>query len=140
MRPLVVLLAHLVSLLPNSFLERLIHWHFGARATASNIRTTLDLVDPRVVRNATFMASDELATVLDLPEERLRRLAGKFKFYFGASDRWCPLRYHDEMKEKVPELETVICDRGIEHAFVLGSSEVVAADVVAEWFKADGLL
>ena len=121
-------------------LERLIHWHFGARATASNIRTTLDLVDPRVVRNATFMASDELATVLDLPEERLRQLAGKIKCYFGATDRWCPLSYREEMKARVPEVETVVCDRGIEHAFVLGSSEVIASEVVAKWFREDGLL
>lgn len=139
MRPLAVLLTHLISLLPTSVLTSIIRYHFGARATPSNVQTTHDLIDARVVRNATFMAHDELATVKELPEEMLRKLAGKFKFYFGASDRWCPLQYREEMRAKLPEVESEVCEKGVEHAFVLGSSEVMA-EAVAQWFKEDGLL
>ena len=89
-----VLLTRLLTLLlPLALLTRIINWNFGRRATPSNVETTVDLLNPEIVRNATYMAHNELIVVKELQVEKVRRVLPKLRFYFGTVDKWCPLRY-----------------------------------------------
>ena len=60
-----------------------------------------------------------------------------YRFYFGTIDNWCPLRYYEEMKSQLgDDLDAVVCQKKIEHAFVLSSSQEMA-NIIVEWIKRD---
>ena len=60
---------------------------------------------------------------------------GKLIFYYGATDKWCPISYYHDVYEqygKVAESKIHLCSKGYAHAFVLCHSTEVA-EMVAEW-------
>lgn len=55
-------------------------------------------------------------------------------FYYGATDHWAPVSFYENVKKKFPDGEIYLCDKGIEHAFVLTSSKKVGV-MVWEWIE-----
>lgn len=60
------------------------------------------------------------------------------RFYYGTIDNWCPLSFYESLKEKVPNMNAVVCEKKMEHAFVLSSSNEMG-EIVAEWCSEDFL-
>lgn len=60
--------------------------------------------------------------------------SNRLVLYFGTTDRWCPLEYARNLQDHVPDVKTVICSQGIEHAFVLESSRQMAL-IVSHWIR-----
>lgn len=58
----------------------------------------------------------------------------KFKFYYGTSDGWSPLKFYSNLKEKVPDVDAIVCDKGIQHAFTIKSSSLMA-DMISGWIQ-----
>ena len=56
----------------------------------------------------------------------------RLTFYFGTTDEWCPLEYYENLKRLVPETKAYVCNYGIQHAFVLQSSRLMA-NLVSQW-------
>lgn len=65
-----------------------------------------------------------------LVEKYLKMLS----FYFGSTDRWCPLQYASELQALFPKGDIRICERGYSHAYVLDASPQMA-DIVSDWVK-----
>lgn len=67
-------------------------------------------------------------------EDKMLSLVFQLTFYYGKTDRWCPVKYYEDMKKDFPGADIRLCEKGISHAFVLGSSQEVAA-IVADWMN-----
>ena len=52
--------------------------------------------------------------------------AEKLMFYYGTVDQWCPVSNYKNMKTKHCNIDIQLCERKIEHAYVLTSSEEMA--------------
>lgn len=78
------------------------------------------------------MALDEMGQVLERDSSTIMLHKDRVKLYYGASDRWAPVRFCDGLKRDVPEIEAEVCRRNFEHAFVLQHSKEVAL-MVADW-------
>lgn len=137
LRWLIIVLAYcLRHFMPRNILRRLIRFHMGESASETCVKTTVDLIHPKVVGHATYLAYTELLTVNELEVDKLRKQLSRIRFYFGTVDRWCPLEYCHRLKARLPEADVVICDRKIEHAFVIKSS-LEMAKIITQWYKDD---
>jgi len=76
--------------------------------------------------------------VVDLDRDTVEKFSPKLRFYFGASDRWCPVKYYSDMVDLVPSVRAQVCEKMIPHAFVLGYSDEIAEEV-AKWIDDDKL-
>lgn len=65
----------------------------------------------------------------------LDRNIDKLRFYYGATDHWCPVEYYHDMKKRYPTHNHMyLCEGGHRHAFIIDASEPIA-DTVADWIK-----
>jgi pimeloyl-ACP methyl ester carboxylesterase len=88
------------------------------------------------MRNAAFMASDELAVVNELqPKMQVELAEGIVHLYYGINDHWVPVSYAHEMAELIGKDRVVIDDTGAEHAFVLKDSATIAKKIVNLFLK-----
>lgn len=58
----------------------------------------------------------------------------RLMFYYGQTDKWCPIEFYDDMKKKFPEGDILLDNKGMNHAFCLRSS-CEMAEVIWNWMK-----
>ncbi|XP_071940911.1 lipid droplet-associated hydrolase-like isoform X2 [Antedon mediterranea] len=137
LRWLAILPVYFLSLLPQDLQSRLIGWHFRSnKVPGCAIRGALNLFDPTVAANASYMASQEMHEVKNCDHKLVQRHLSKLCLYYGTSDRWCPVQYYSEIKEHFPDGDIRLCKEGMEHAFCLTSSTKMAS-VMWPWIKDD---
>lgn len=78
------------------------------------------------------MAHQEMQIVDRLDTQLVEKHLPILSFYFGQTDRWCPLSYSDDMKAQFPNCDIRVCDKGYGHAFVIDSSPQLA-NIVGDW-------
>jgi len=110
----------------------MIGYHGGPPDTA--IEGAIKLIRPAVLRNIFHLVKSEFNEIRELDVETLTRLKGKLKFYFGATDKWSPVEYYENLVEKVDGVDATMCEKGIPHAFIINSSETVA-EMIAKWIS-----
>ena len=65
----------------------------------------------------------------------LKRHIGKLRFYYGATDHWCPTDHYYRMKELFPSHDKIeLCSSGYRHAFNIDASEPMAEKVTG-WLQ-----
>lgn len=94
--------------------------------------TALKFTKPTVIEKVWFMVLEEMEKVKKLDSETIERNKHRLKFYYGKKDGWVPVRYCEELKQKVPGVDAELCTRKIEHAFVLRSAAQMGF-MVGEW-------
>jgi len=117
-------------MLPTRLHKLLLAIYFMGRSVPEVvINGSLKLFNFEVYRRSVFMARGEMDEVRESDLETLQNNVDKFYFYFGTTDKWCPLEYVEEMKTRLLKMNFKICDKGFEHAFVIQSSVEMAAVV-----------
>ncbi|OQR66518.1 UPF0554 protein C2orf43-like [Tropilaelaps mercedesae] len=118
-------LANLIHFTPLSLKRWFATWFHGqphlGEATAS-------FLCKQALYASWFMARDELDKVDKRDDAFLKRSWRLLSFYYGTRDHWCPFEYFDDMRKDYPQADISLCDKNIEHAFVLdeGSTEHMA--------------
>lgn len=124
-----VFLAWILSFLPHSILAKCIRFWVGlshSNLSETCVQTSVELINPKVIKNILYLAKTELDTVLDLNYEDVKNLNDKLWFFYGNSDPWVPLDYVEKLKQNVPGVNAQVCQSDIPHAFVLSHSSEVA--------------
>ncbi|VDM45831.1 unnamed protein product [Toxocara canis] len=88
-----------------------------------------ELLCLNVFRNIIHMSTDELRKVCELDESLLKH-SDRIRFYYGKTDKWCPIDFGYQMKDRLGEELVVIDDSDCEHAFVIKNSEIMARKLV----------
>ena len=83
-------------------------------------------LSPASLHNVLQLAGEELATVVDLPEDLLERHSDRLTLYYGSADRWNLPGMPRGVQERFPLVEVVRCSAGISHAFMFGGSAAMA--------------
>ncbi|XP_072028860.1 lipid droplet-associated hydrolase-like isoform X2 [Amphiura filiformis] len=126
---------YLANYLSDYVKSRLVNWYFrNSKVPKCAIQGALNVFNPYVMNSAVYMASTEMKEVLDLDVENVKNHLSKLLFYYGTSDGWCPLDFYHNAKALFPEGDLRLCKHGMEHAFVLESSELMG-DLVWNWMK-----
>ena len=82
----------------------------------------------------TYKQSD-WSKVVERDDDLISRHAEKLIIYYGNKDPWCTADMYEEVSKLHGDAAHVhLCQRDIEHAFVLGHS-VETADMVIGWTK-----
>jgi len=76
----------------------------------------------------------------EINEGLVRKHIDKTRYYYGATDHWCPKQHYYDMKERFPDHDKIeLCSDGFRHAFIIDASRPMAAKVsaakVSEWLK-----
>ncbi|XP_071439110.1 lipid droplet-associated hydrolase [Hetaerina americana] len=96
--------------------------------------TICRLVHPAVLEKVYFMARDEMKTVKSLDRDLINKNISKLNFYYGTTDRWCPVKYYHDIKCEIPKVKAELCKIGYRHAFVLNDPTEMAY-IVADWIE-----
>ncbi|KAF4524799.1 hypothetical protein B566_EDAN010174, partial [Ephemera danica] len=116
------------SILPKVIGKALVSAYFLLEGTLlKNVRTTMHLINPVILRHIFFLAADEMKNITDLDSDTIMAHKSKLLFYYGKKDGWCPLQYYHDMKQRLPEINAVTSTTDMRHAFVLNSSKEMAS-------------
>ncbi|XP_015589159.1 lipid droplet-associated hydrolase [Cephus cinctus] len=122
--PLLIFLAWMFTFFPlilRVFLIRAFGTFYGIPSRST--KAVLQLVNPVVLRNVFMLANDEMRYVNELDHDVVSNHADKLWFYYGSKDQWTPIKYYEELREKHPNVQAILCKRGFYHSFVLSSDK-----------------
>ena len=130
--PYPVFLGHF---LPEWVKHKLVSWYERKNSlTSSAKQACLNIFDPYNVWNFLYMANFEMEDVDKADHDIIDGHKGKLVFYYGASDRWTPLHYYEEMRDRYSDMEVHLDQDGTDHAFVLQHSTEMG-DLVSKWIE-----
>lgn len=87
-----------------------------------------------VMERVNFLALDEMKRVKALDVDVVKANVHLLKLYYGTTDGWVPVKYYEEIKARVPNIDAQLDTKKIDHAFVLRSSTEMG-NIVAEMIK-----
>ncbi|XP_067879401.1 lipid droplet-associated hydrolase isoform X2 [Heterodontus francisci] len=102
----------------------------------ATVTASLNLFNVDCAANAMYLGSQEMVQVVQRDDSTIRRCLDKLIFYYGYNDRWCPIKYYEDMKRSFPEGTIHLCQKGIRHAFVLDAN-VEMAQMLIDWLCTD---
>ena len=118
--------------MPKFMREYLVKLYFKGKVAACAIGATANFISPFSVSCSLYMAHTEMLDVSgDADHSIINSYAEKLMFYYGTVDKWCPKQYCKDMKARHPNVDITFCDRELEHAFVLKSSDEMAGILYA---------
>lgn len=124
------------SLLPQSVKKWCVQWWFSDRKQLmpTAVDTVIKFLTYQPMDCSSSMAQEEMTDVVHRDDKVIETNLEKLIFYYGTTDKWVPVSYYEDVKERFPKGEIYLCDRKFDHAFVLESSEEVA-EMVASWIQ-----
>jgi hypothetical protein len=144
LRPILILL-FIVTSLPESLLKSLVNLFYAGpdRNMNTSVKNAIySIVTSRsCARSALIMAHGELRQVNEAALEIIDRNFEDLIFYYGKTDRWCPLSYYHDMIKRFSQNKnshkTIILDsHDLEHAFVLNQFQTEAlSKLVCQWIE-----
>lgn len=126
------LTAWVLSFMPFWLRKKLIDWRTtwkGREAHPALIDAFMHCVSYTLMNNALYLAANEMVHINELDEklvETIQRNISMITFYYGADDKWAPVDFYQAMKDRFPEGDIRLCERGFPHDFVVDTSEDVA--------------
>lgn len=118
--PVILYLVWFFTFLPVFAQKFLLSVHFMLRRIPTyHVEPTMKLMNPTVLGNVFFLAMDEMENVKELDNESLRDLSDLLFLYYGTTDGWVPLAYCKDMAQNNPQVKCMVCEKRIDHAFVL---------------------
>uniref|UniRef100_A0A6A7G0C4 Lipid droplet-associated hydrolase n=2 Tax=Hirondellea gigas TaxID=1518452 RepID=A0A6A7G0C4_9CRUS len=122
-----------LSILPVSVKEKLVHMCLydgsGLRLRQHVIDSAVSNVRPDMMRNMLDLAHNELLTVTELDAAAITRHKSRLVFYYGSQDSWCPVEFREQLIQRVPGVVAYLCQKGINHAFVVRMSTLMASEL-----------
>ncbi|PSN38471.1 Lipid droplet-associated hydrolase [Blattella germanica] len=125
--PVIFFLSWFFNLLPLVVKKFLVGLQFIVRRIPTyHVAPTLKLINPTVIQNVFYLALDEMEKVKDLDDKLISELGKILFLYYGTTDGWVPVTYWKDMTQNHPEVESTLCTKKIDHAFVLRYSNEMA--------------
>ncbi|KAM9067073.1 lipid droplet-associated hydrolase isoform 1-T1 [Sarcophilus harrisii] len=122
--------ARLQTLLAAWVLQRL---KMENEVTSRHVMNSLNM---SCIANAMYLGSQEMKVIVERDNATIQKHLKKLIFYYGKSDLWCPVQYYEDLKKDFPGGDIKLCEKGIQHAFVLSSNQEMAA-LIADWLRDD---
>ncbi|XP_043844883.1 lipid droplet-associated hydrolase isoform X2 [Dromiciops gliroides] len=122
--------AKVLTMLASVFLQRL---KLKNEITSRHVLNSLNV---SCIANAMYLGSQEMRAILERDNCTIQKHLQKLTFYYGSSDAWCPVQYYEDLKKDFPGGDIKLCEKGIEHAFIMSSNQEMAA-MVAGWLEDD---
>ncbi|XP_011866390.1 PREDICTED: UPF0554 protein C2orf43 homolog [Vollenhovia emeryi] len=116
-----------------TFMIRLFGLFWGI--PAKSVEAVRKMLNPSVLRRIINLGREESIYVREADHETISKHTDKLWLYYGASDGWAPVKYFRNIKSKYPDLNAHLCQRGLQHSFVLNDDVVmgrIVADVINE--------
>lgn len=130
--PVILFLVWIFTFLPVLLKKILLSVHFILRRIPTyHVAPTMKLMNPTVLGSVMFLALDEMDKVKGLDKESLRDVSDLLFLYYGTTDGWVPLEYWKNMAQNHPDVKCMVCERRIDHAFVLRYSNEMA-DILSD--------
>eukprot|EP00049_Salpingoeca_infusionum_P019438 m.361874 g.361874 ORF g.361874 m.361874 type:complete len:419 (-) comp19954_c0_seq1:1546-2802(-) len=130
-RETATLVADMLTLLPQTVLERVVRLYFANEdpRTPSNemVARTLTMISALSLRQALYMGYTEMAYMGDLDVDHYCKFSASMTWYFGQKDGWVTAHHAADITDHLPDSYHFHCDQGLPHGFVVHDSERVAS-------------
>ena len=80
--------------------------------------SALGILNPTSISNILQLSMEEIEVIFTRDNEFYQNHIGNIVLYYGRTDGWVPLRFHNDMLRDYPDSKTYLCQQGITHAFV----------------------
>lgn len=128
-------MAFIFNYLPKSWQNLFLYVYLKVMSLPNtHVEVVRNFIKPFTVHNVKTMALQEMHEVKERDNKVLEENMKKIKLYYGKTDGWCPTTYYDKIKKDIPDIDAELCDKGIQHAFVLYNSKLMAT-IVIDWIK-----
>uniref|UniRef100_A0A8C6X5G6 Lipid droplet-associated hydrolase n=1 Tax=Naja naja TaxID=35670 RepID=A0A8C6X5G6_NAJNA len=129
---------YLVTLLPERVKRFLVRFALNQQKLNDEtiVTTSTDMLNMNCIANIMYLASQEMRSIVERDNSTIKQHLNKLIFYYGTTDKWCPLQYYEEMKMEFPDGDIRICEKGIRHSFVLDASKEMA-EMITGWIQND---
>lgn len=107
----------------------------GMRLTPTNKKSILLLVNPKILRHVFNLAVDEMTHIKALEVDLIKKRKDKIVVYYSDHDNWAPVSHYENLVKAVPGVKAEICQKGIDHAFMMYKPSTLMADVLLEKIK-----
>jgi pimeloyl-ACP methyl ester carboxylesterase len=94
------------------------------------------------IRSILHMARDEMNQVNQRNSKLIEDNLHLFVFYYGVSDKWCPINYYHEMKSYLNDYSNgakhslLLDEHGLEHAFVIHQDQsIIMSKKIHQWIE-----
>ncbi|KAK7573811.1 hypothetical protein V9T40_011002 [Parthenolecanium corni] len=98
------------------------------------VEAGLKLVQPTILGNVFHLFKTELNQIKELDVATLNKHKKKLKFYYGTNDGWSPLIFYENLIKNIPDMDAVVCQNGMSHAFSIRSAPVMAG-LISQWIE-----
>ncbi|KAK3928438.1 Lipid droplet-associated hydrolase [Frankliniella fusca] len=132
---LVYFLAGIFAALPTFIQMTLISLYlrlFGTGTSTTVKQGVIQLINPKILRSVFFLAFDEMKVIKELDVELIKKRKEKLIIYYGDHDRWAPVSHYENLIKSVPNVQAMVCKKGLDHAFMLCKPSYLMAEVVEE--------
>ncbi|GFG30462.1 hypothetical protein Cfor_09305 [Coptotermes formosanus] len=130
--PVMLFLVWIFTFFPVPIKKILLSVHFIVRRMPTyHVAPTMKLMNPTVLGNVMFLALEEMDKVKELDDKSVRDASDLLFLYYGTTDGWVPLQYWKDMAQNHPEIKCMVCEKGIDHAFVLRYNNEMA-DILSD--------
>ncbi|XP_053608964.1 lipid droplet-associated hydrolase [Plodia interpunctella] len=130
---LLMFFINLIHILPqvvrSFFIDVYIYWN---KLPSSYNDMVNKFLSPSSFEKMIFLAYDEMANVKELNKSGIDKIKSITNVIYSDRDGWAPVSYMEDLKQFEPHLQMTLV--GVDHAFVLRSSEQVAG-LVAEFIR-----
>lgn len=94
--------------------------------------TALKYSNINIMEQVLFLADEEMKRIVTADVSTIHENRSIIKFYYGASDGWSPIKYYQQLRNNIPDVDAEIDIYQMDHAFVLRSS-VQMGKLVGSW-------
>eukprot|EP01029_Cantina_marsupialis_P028886 TRINITY_DN778134_c0_g1_i1.p1 TRINITY_DN778134_c0_g1~~TRINITY_DN778134_c0_g1_i1.p1 ORF type:complete len:300 (+),score=38.68 TRINITY_DN778134_c0_g1_i1:67-966(+) len=119
---------YVLSWLPTSWRQSLIHRHLGTQDVAPHLMDSVDqMFSFGSMNNILYMSRTEMDTVKEVDEEHIKSNADKMSFFFGDGDWWVPNKHHDFIKHLTKDSDTRVdmLPEFMKHDFCMNEEQTV---------------
>ncbi|KAE8743664.1 hypothetical protein FOCC_FOCC010706 [Frankliniella occidentalis] len=105
---------------------------FGTGTSITVKHAVIQLINPKILRSVFSLALDEMQVIKELDVELINKRKGKLVLYYGDHDRWAPVSHYEKLIKAVPGVQAQVCQKSLDHAFMLCKPSYLMAEVVEE--------
>uniref|UniRef100_A0A0A9XFK9 Lipid droplet-associated hydrolase n=1 Tax=Lygus hesperus TaxID=30085 RepID=A0A0A9XFK9_LYGHE len=95
----------------------------------SVLHGVIKLCNTTVIRQAVFLARDEMLKVKGLDDDVYKRIGTKTFAYYSQRDGWSPLEHYENLRKRHRSIRAVVVNRNLEHAFMVRHSSEMAEEL-----------
>lgn len=100
-----------------------------------NFRTAyVNYLNPNILEKSVFLSKDVIDNYKTVDYEFIEKNKKNLTFFYGARDGWVPIKYYNDLKYNVTDIDAVLDETNMPHTFVFKKNNKMSK-IVGDWIQ-----